>query len=130
MEMEITAGDLQRPYRVVGPITARVTSLTLLSRRRSIEDVDRKLRQVATEVGANAVVRRQRVVGWHLLEGRTGRGSARGASRRRRTDLVGRPHLAPDPALTRPAPGSVRRSFTPGAPTALQLPSLRSSGAP
>lgn len=48
--------NLGRPYRELGPITARVTAKTLFSRSRTEDEVNEKLRGVALKNGANAVI--------------------------------------------------------------------------
>jgi hypothetical protein len=55
-EIEIVVGGLDRPYRVIGPITARVTSKAAFLPSRKTEEVDSKLRQEAWKRGANAVI--------------------------------------------------------------------------
>lgn len=55
-EIEILAGDLDRPYQVLGPIKARVTAGSGWNKARTVEDVNSKLREVALKRGANAVI--------------------------------------------------------------------------
>ena len=55
-DIEIHAGGLNRPYRTVGPITARSGAGTALSKAPTMEDVNFKLREVALKMGANAVI--------------------------------------------------------------------------
>jgi hypothetical protein len=52
----ITNRDLGRPYKVLGPIKARVTAGAAWNKARTVEDVNSKLREVALGMGANAVV--------------------------------------------------------------------------
>jgi Putative heavy-metal-binding len=56
MDFEISTGDIDRPYRVLGPIKARVTSGAAWNKARTTEDVDSKLRETALKMGANAVI--------------------------------------------------------------------------
>jgi hypothetical protein len=56
MDIEISAGDLDRPYRVLGPIKARVTAGAAWNKARTLEDANSKLREVALKMGANAVI--------------------------------------------------------------------------
>lgn len=51
-----TDGQLGRPYRVVGPIEARVTAGAAWNKARTVEDVNSKLQEVALKTGANAVI--------------------------------------------------------------------------
>ena len=55
-DIEIHAGDLDRPYKVLGPIQARRTAATALSKTPTMEDVNSKLREVALKMGANAII--------------------------------------------------------------------------
>jgi hypothetical protein len=55
-DIEVVLGDLDRPYRVIGPITARVTAGAAWNKARTVEDVNSKLREVAVRMGANAVI--------------------------------------------------------------------------
>ena len=59
-DIEIAADEnLGRPYKVLGPITARVTAATIFSQSRTMEDVNSKLREVAQQRGrglANAII--------------------------------------------------------------------------
>lgn len=54
--VEICLGNLDRPYKVLGPIKARVTAGAGWNKARTTEDVDSKLREVALKMGANAVI--------------------------------------------------------------------------
>lgn len=58
-----TDDDLGRPYRVIGPIKARVTAGHAFNKARTTEDADSKLREVALRMGANAVLNVQYVRG-------------------------------------------------------------------
>jgi len=58
-DIQIHAGELTRPYKVIGTITARVTAATLVSKTPTIEDVNFKLREEALKKGANAVINAQ-----------------------------------------------------------------------
>ena len=56
-QIEIRTDDqLGRPYQVLGPIKARVTSGHYFNKARTTEDADSKLREVALKMGANAVI--------------------------------------------------------------------------
>jgi hypothetical protein len=56
-DIEIIADeDLGRPYKVLGPIKARVTSGSAFNKARTVEDVNSKLREVALRMGANAII--------------------------------------------------------------------------
>jgi hypothetical protein len=56
-EIQILTGKtLDRPYRVLGEITARVTAGAAWNKARTVEDVNSKLREVALKRGANAVI--------------------------------------------------------------------------
>lgn len=56
MDIEIFSGDLDRSYRIVGPIKARVTAGAAWNKARTLEDVNSKLREEALKMGANAVI--------------------------------------------------------------------------
>lgn len=43
-------------YEEIGPIKARVTSKTIISKSRTVDEVNAKLRKTAQEAGANAVI--------------------------------------------------------------------------
>ncbi len=58
-EIEIHAGDIERPYRIVGNISAKVGAATLFSKTPTIEDVNFRLQERASQVGANAVIKVQ-----------------------------------------------------------------------
>jgi Double zinc ribbon/Putative heavy-metal-binding len=55
-DIEIHAGSIERPYRVLGPITAQARAATLFSKTPTLKDVNSKLREVALGIGANAVI--------------------------------------------------------------------------
>ena len=55
-EIEIHAGDIDRPYRVIGSIKAQTGAATAFSKAPTMEDVNFKLREVALKQGANAVI--------------------------------------------------------------------------
>jgi hypothetical protein len=55
-DIEIHAGDADRPYKVIGPITARVSAATALSQAPTIEEANFKLRETALKSGANAII--------------------------------------------------------------------------
>lgn len=52
----VTGSDLSSPYKVLGPIKARVTAETVFHRAPTFEEVKFKLRDVALRKGANAVI--------------------------------------------------------------------------
>ncbi len=58
-DIEIHVGDIDRPYKVIGQVTARVTAATLFSKTPTIEDVNFKLKEEALKKGANAVINTQ-----------------------------------------------------------------------
>ena len=58
-EIEIHAGDVDRPYRTIGEISAKVQAATLFSKTMTIEDVNLKLQEQASRMGANAVIQVQ-----------------------------------------------------------------------
>ena len=53
-DIEVLVGDLDRPYSIIGPIEARVTSGAGWNKARTVEDVNSKLREVALKKGASA----------------------------------------------------------------------------
>jgi len=55
-EIEIHAGDIDRSKKVIGPITAKVSATTALSKTPTIEDVNFKLQEEALKKGANAII--------------------------------------------------------------------------
>jgi CO dehydrogenase/acetyl-CoA synthase gamma subunit (corrinoid Fe-S protein) len=55
-DIEIHAGGLDRPYKVIGQITARVGAATVFSKTPTIEDVNLKLQEEALKKGANAII--------------------------------------------------------------------------
>ncbi len=58
-EIEIHAGDVERPYRTIGEISAKVQAATAFSKTPTIEDVNLKLQEQAARMGANAVIQVQ-----------------------------------------------------------------------
>jgi hypothetical protein len=56
--IEISTGTLDRPYKVLGSVKARVTSGSGWNKARTTEDADSKLREVAlrTYPTANAII--------------------------------------------------------------------------
>lgn len=54
--IEVHTGDIDRPYTPIKPIKVRVSSLTIFSRTRTIEEVNDKLRETAAGLGGNAVI--------------------------------------------------------------------------
>ena len=57
--IEIHAGDVDRPYRTIGAISAKVQAATAFSQTPTIEDVNLKLQEQASRMGANAVIQVQ-----------------------------------------------------------------------
>jgi hypothetical protein len=55
-DIELHAGDLDRPYTVIADIRARVQSPTAFSRTRTTDEVDSRIREEAMKVGGNAVI--------------------------------------------------------------------------
>jgi len=55
-DIELHLGDLDRPYRVVAEINARVVNMLDLGSPPPVDDADSALREVAVKVGANAVI--------------------------------------------------------------------------
>jgi hypothetical protein len=55
-DLELFAGDLDRPYTVIGPVTGRVGAATAFSKSPTIEDASFKLQEAALKLGANAVI--------------------------------------------------------------------------
>jgi uncharacterized protein YbjQ (UPF0145 family) len=54
----VTEGDISdRPYAELGSVTAKAGKLTWVSRNPDWTDIDRKLREKARQMGADAVVR-------------------------------------------------------------------------
>ncbi len=58
-EIEIHAGDVDRPYKAIGEISAKVQAATAFSKTPTIEDVNLKLQEQASRMGANAVIQVQ-----------------------------------------------------------------------
>jgi hypothetical protein len=56
-EIEIHAGDVDHPYRVVGDISAQVEAATLFPRTPTLEDINFELQEKASQLGANAVIK-------------------------------------------------------------------------
>ena len=55
-EIEIHAGDVDQPYRTVGKISAKVEAETLFPKTPTLEDINFKLQEKASQLGANAVI--------------------------------------------------------------------------
>jgi hypothetical protein len=55
-DIAIHAGSIEQPHKVIGEITAKVSKGSLLSKSPTIEDVNFKLQEQASKIGANAVV--------------------------------------------------------------------------
>jgi hypothetical protein len=56
-EIEIHAGDIDRPYRTIEQISAKVEAATLFSKTPTLEDINLKLQERAVKLGANAVIK-------------------------------------------------------------------------
>jgi hypothetical protein len=56
-EIEIHAGDVDDPYRTVGEISAKVEAATLFPTTPTLEDINFKLQEEASQLGANAVMK-------------------------------------------------------------------------
>jgi hypothetical protein len=54
--IEVHTGDINRPYAPIKPVKVRISSLTIFSRDRTIEEVNEKLRETAARLGGNAVI--------------------------------------------------------------------------
>jgi uncharacterized protein YbjQ (UPF0145 family) len=55
-DIGIHADDIAQPYKILGEITAKVSKASLFSSSRTIEDVNFKLQEEASALGANAVI--------------------------------------------------------------------------
>jgi uncharacterized protein YbjQ (UPF0145 family) len=56
-EIAIHAGDVAQHYRTVGEISAMVEAATLFSKPPTLEDINFKLQEKASQLGADAVIR-------------------------------------------------------------------------
>ena len=56
-EVEIHAGDVDHSYRTVGEISAKVEAATLFPKTPTLEDINLKLQEKASQLGANAVIK-------------------------------------------------------------------------
>jgi hypothetical protein len=56
-EIERHAGDVDHPYRTVAKISAKVEAATLFPKTPTLEDVNFKLQEKASQLGANAVIK-------------------------------------------------------------------------
>lgn len=56
-DIAIHADGIAEPYKILGEITAKVSKGSLLSKSPTIEDVNFKLQEEASKLGANAVIR-------------------------------------------------------------------------
>ena len=56
-EIEIHAGDAAQPYRTVGNISAMVEAATLFCTPPTLEDINFKLQEKASQLGADAVIK-------------------------------------------------------------------------
>ena len=56
-EIEIHAGDVDHPYRTVGEVSAKVEAAPLFSKTRILDDINFKLQERASQLGANAVIK-------------------------------------------------------------------------
>jgi hypothetical protein len=55
-DIAVHAGGIDQPYKTLGEITAKVSKASLFSSSRTIEDVNFKLQEEASALGANAVI--------------------------------------------------------------------------
>jgi len=55
-DMEIHEHGIDRPYKEIGPIKARVSAATAFAKTPTIDDVNLKLREQALMMGANAII--------------------------------------------------------------------------
>jgi putative heavy-metal-binding protein len=55
-DIAIHAGSIEQPCKVIAEITAKVSKGTFLSKSPTIEDVNFKLQEQASKLGANAVI--------------------------------------------------------------------------
>ena len=55
-EIAIHADGIAEPYKTLGEVTAKVSKGSLFSKSPTIEDVNFKLQEVASKLGANAVI--------------------------------------------------------------------------
>jgi hypothetical protein len=55
-DIAIHADGIDQPYKIQGEITAKVSKGSLLSKSPTIEDVNFKLQEEASKMGANAVI--------------------------------------------------------------------------
>ena len=55
-DIAVHSGGVDQPYRKLGDITAKVSKASLLSKSPTIEDVNFKLQEEASKMGANAVI--------------------------------------------------------------------------
>lgn len=55
-DIEIHTGNIDRPYKTIGYITAKVGAATAFSKTPTIEDVNFKLKEEAIKRGANAII--------------------------------------------------------------------------
>jgi hypothetical protein len=58
-DIEIYETDIDRPYKEIGPIKVKIGSRTVLSKSKTIEEVNLKLREKALKMGANAIIKVQ-----------------------------------------------------------------------
>jgi len=56
-EIEIRAGDIDHPYRTLGEISAKAEAATLFPKTPTLEDINFKLQEKASQLGANAVIK-------------------------------------------------------------------------
>ena len=55
-DIAVHAGGIDQPYKTLGEITAKVSKASLFSSSRTIEEVNFKLQEQASALGANAVI--------------------------------------------------------------------------
>ena len=54
--IEIYTGGIDRPYREIGPIKVKIGARTVISKSKTIEEVNRKLSEKAMKMCANAII--------------------------------------------------------------------------
>lgn len=56
-EIEVHAGDVDHPYRTVGEISAKVEATTLFPKTPTLEHINFKLQEKASQLGGNVVIK-------------------------------------------------------------------------
>ena len=73
-DIEIHANSIDKAYKIIGPIKARVGAATIFSKTPTIEDVNFKFQEQAIKMGANAIINVQynrgiSLTSWKALSG-------------------------------------------------------------